>query len=1598
MVQFLLSLLASTVAWCGICVAGNISELFLHSLQEDELLSYFGTKTIAESDIDIINLTCSCDNLEMLWSCSVKTCTLKQNEETYKFRFIDAQRPVTTERVLNSTAHSLKNFPEGCGAPGIILHPARASSIISYCEGELRGFVIVAGEQLFIQPVKKNHLMSLKENKLSNPHLLYRAGFSLSANIVSSPTPDFHSIKKRSPADVKHLELLVVVGHDVFQIHQEDTERYILTNLNIGSELLRDVSLGAAFRVHLVKMIILTEPEADIKISPDINSFLVSVCKWSKTVNPPGDEDPYHADLVLYVTRFDLTNGERTLRGVTQLGGACTSSWSCVITKDTGFDLGITIAHEIGHSFGINHDGTENHCSGDGNIMAMQESHNSVHLTWSECSREQFLRFLGSGQANCVNDLPALESSIPGWKPGHYYGADEQCQIAFGSSAIACTFSRNDLDTCSVLSCHTSQQDRKNCKRILVPLLDGTECGDNKWCHKGLCSSLEELNPVAVVHGAWSSWTSFSSCSRSCGGGVVTRKRLCNNPRPAFGGHTCEGPSLQADMCNTQACETSQLDFMNQQCSATDTEPLYLTPGIPTFYKWTAAAGFANGDSLCQHLCRAHGKNFMVGRRDRFIDGTRCEPSDESNAPFSLCIAGSCKAFSCDGVMDSTMGFDQCGVCGGDNSTCKRVSGSFSEGRAGVYSTFLTVPIASIGITVTNQKPLFTHLAVKENGTYIVAGKGKISINVTVPSVLEDRRIEYRLKLTNNMLPHLEQIHIDGPTEGDIEIQVYRKYGQEYGEVTNPDISYSYYVPRKEETYVWSAVRGPCSASCGGGFQVVTYVCMDQMIQQQTQSAFCSDSILPTTLHENCGNEPCPPRWVIEDTSPCSVSCGGGVMLLNVYCASNQRGNETILPDSHCGHLARPKAFSTCGQVPCPARWEMSEPGLCSAVCGYGVALRNVSCVQSQAGWDVLVDDSLCSAQEKPPSVVQCVVSVCPVGWETLPISPLGMQLMEPLLSENSSLLNSPSGKKIEVFVWSPVLGECSVTCGSGMAELHYICIEFYTREEALEENCNQSLKPKHRQNICNPQSCPPGWEVRERTPCPVTCGGGTIQLEVFCARKENGILRRLPHAKCSPIQRPNGTKTCGTLPCPVRWHYKSGSCSVSCGGGILLRLLYCVREVTGGDSKEQIVGDAECQHLPHPQGQEPCNQNPCPPRWKVTETGQCSSACGYGISKQHVACVQTVSRAEIEVNITACSPQEKPPSIIPCFVTNCIYLWESGEWSQCSATCGNGIQTRHSLCVNRKTGQQVSPTFCGHTAKPLTMRGCSGHSCQEDSLMPGTPVPPTDVPVVEASDTPYMSTQHKVTAIPPDNLPAVRSRGMEEQYTDSSICGQLFLNSSGILSTVGLVGSSCMFSIGRPLGEVIFVKVLASSLNCSAGDMLLFHGRTMWQKKCNRLAGVTINSRSNILTVRQRQTHPGNGVELEYWSERAKQNQSRDCDVQLYGMHGIIQNPVQSWQDGWTPACRIFIDVPPQYNIFIHALYMNLETGSNETHSNYILIRDLKTSTAFHGNHMFLWSSSGSQAEIEFHGEFSKEVVSFQAEYWAQNQRQRSRRRATHG
>lgn len=50
-------------------------------------------------------------------------------------------------------------------------------------------------------------------------------------------------------------------------------------------------------------------PQDAPSITGNITASLLSVCEWSRTVNPEDDADPGHADLVLYITRYPRSPG-----------------------------------------------------------------------------------------------------------------------------------------------------------------------------------------------------------------------------------------------------------------------------------------------------------------------------------------------------------------------------------------------------------------------------------------------------------------------------------------------------------------------------------------------------------------------------------------------------------------------------------------------------------------------------------------------------------------------------------------------------------------------------------------------------------------------------------------------------------------------------------------------------------------------------------------------------------------------------------------------------------------------------------------------------------------------------------------------------------------------------------------------------------------------------------------------------------------------------------------------------------------------------------------------------------------------------------------
>ena len=70
---------------------------------------------------------------------------------------------------------------------------------------------------------------------------------------------------------------------------------------------------------------------------------------------------------------------------------------------------------------------------------------------------------------------------------------------------------------------------------------------------------LNEFLLFYLVNGGYSEWSEFKVCTVTCGGGIQTRSRLCNQPLPQHGGKNCSeqsqlGTALETKVCNSNPC------------------------------------------------------------------------------------------------------------------------------------------------------------------------------------------------------------------------------------------------------------------------------------------------------------------------------------------------------------------------------------------------------------------------------------------------------------------------------------------------------------------------------------------------------------------------------------------------------------------------------------------------------------------------------------------------------------------------------------------------------------------------------------------------------------------------------------------------------------------------------------------------------------------------------------------------------------------------------------------------------------------------------------------------------------------------------------
>ncbi|KAM6980530.1 A disintegrin and metalloproteinase with thrombospondin motifs 7-like [Aplochiton taeniatus] len=305
----------------------------------------------------------------------------------------------------------------------------KGRAAISTCDG-LTGLFKISNEEFFIRPLKQ----SSEESSALQAHVIYKRHASPTQSQVVQPISlDQNNngtcgvkdpnggldrverqrerwehrqrrkkrIRQRSVSREKWVETLVVADTKMVEYHgSEAVESYVLAVMNIVSGLFLDASIGNSINIVVVRLILLEEDEDDLKITHHADNSLSSFCKWQKRLNVKGEDHSVHHDVAVLLTRRDICaaiNKPCETLGLSHVAGMCQPHRSCSINEDTGLPLAFTVAHELGHNFGIQHDGNGNDCEPVGKrpfVMSPQLLYGTASPSWSRCSRQYITRFL----------------------------------------------------------------------------------------------------------------------------------------------------------------------------------------------------------------------------------------------------------------------------------------------------------------------------------------------------------------------------------------------------------------------------------------------------------------------------------------------------------------------------------------------------------------------------------------------------------------------------------------------------------------------------------------------------------------------------------------------------------------------------------------------------------------------------------------------------------------------------------------------------------------------------------------------------------------------------------------------------------------------------------------------------------------------------------------------------------------------------------------------------------------------------------------------------------------------------------------------------
>uniref|UniRef100_A0A914CKR9 Peptidase M12B domain-containing protein n=1 Tax=Acrobeloides nanus TaxID=290746 RepID=A0A914CKR9_9BILA len=1042
---------------------------------------------------------------------------------------------------------------------------------------------------------------------------------------------------------------------------EEHLTEYALALINNVHVLYQQPSLSPNLDIVIVRFEMWKKQPAPLETHIHKNgqaqTLLDSFCRHQARINPGTDlTDPGHWDHGVLLTGYDIYHTTTSVAGVAPVARMCDELFACSLVEGLHLGRSFVLAHEMGHNMGMVHDGVQNQCGRS--CCLMSAVNGAGKTTWSSCSSREFNAFLlqldQSGKGNCLRDpaesIASHDHLKDGRPPGQRFTADQQCSYFWGRDYIVeIPNGRAMDDICRILWCGNSGSTISTAH----PALEGSWCGEQKWCLEGQCQAWKYGLPPPIIDGGWSDWASseklcpITPCQITGSVSLKSQLRTCTEPAPNNGGKICVGSNVRGLLCGNPEsnCEgLSRQEFGDRLCTAIKNDPTRPDRQL-------SGMSFLHLSQPCKIWCHVSDSE-LIRNKGQFPNGSPCGINQ-------YCVGGICLNLSCENRALVSHN-DDCPPA--ENADKKSISKKF-----GPWTDWseCSVSCGEHGVQKRSRKCRLPNAECVEKpievrdcdpsppncGPEYTEWSTWSSCSVTC-GIGQERRMRLcsNAKDCNGNLKEERECHMpicpfwqewEPWSSCSSTCGMGRKKRSRICSTPGKcDGEESQIFPCSEKECVietWGDWL-PCSVSCGIGFQLRERLCDGKLCAESSKQA-------RTCNVQNCFDRPKQFIWTDwSDWSPCSASCGQGVQYKRRKCLVD-----------HCPLLDKDTDEKVCEVAPCSTEptWTQWSSWSDCHLCNFGeTRLRSRKCtiggvdgISHMANGQCLgpsfetdTCEGQCSANpsfEKKPSSLSISISPPP----------------PPIMPINVHTTSSTTSNQANWLPWQE-WASCSVSCGGGFKQRIRECPQ---GKDCSSDGLSFELGP------CNEESCE---EVKSSSWGPWS-----------------------------------------------EW----GACTSPCGGGRQIRSRKCraafIFLCDGYSKEEQACNTQNCNNFglkTHVVTEEEGSPDGLAPRWSEWSDW---SKCSCFTMNQFRRRFCKILDPTIQGFCTGSIVDQRP-----CRANECVSIsggWSSwSEWSLCSKDCGSsGHQIRNRMCSNPLPSNRGS--YCigySYDQQPCKPSGeCSG-------------------------------------------------------------------------------------------------------------------------------------------------------------------------------------------------------------------------------------------------------------------------------------------------